>query len=175
MYQKRRAIYWLVLTAGAALTAIAAILPQQSPPPPPAIYSGTVEINGAMGSDAPSFGEIVAVIGEYESDSATVFNGTYGGLILGPPNDSFGGQTIRFFWVEGTQRVAASESGVFRVSGTPQLKTLNLSFPGSPRSPVTEKSVDRWMLGKVLIGLIVVTIIFRGAMWAIRKERPPEW
>lgn len=175
MYERRRAICWLVLTAGVGLMAIAAIFPQQSPPPPPIIYSGTVEIIGAMGSDAPSFGEILAVIGEYESDSGKVFNGTYDGLILGPPNGNYEGEEVRFFWVEGTQRVPATESERFRATAMPQLKTFNLEFPRSPRSPVPEKSVDRWMIGKVLIGLIVVTIVFRGAMWAIRKERPPEW
>ena len=175
MYQKRRAICWLVLTVGAALTAIAAILPQQSPPPPPAIYSGTVRIIGALNSEPPSFGDIVAVMGEYESDSVSVFNGTYDGLILGPPNTSHEGQTVQFFWVEDVRRVPASESEIFHASGTPQLKTLNLSFTRSPRSPVPEESVDRSILGKALVGLIVITIIVRGVYWAITRKKPMEW
>ena len=128
-----------------------------------------------MGSDAPSFGEIIAVIDEYESDGTAVFQGTYDGLILGPPNSSYEGETIRFFWIEGTQRVPSAQSEIFHASGVPQLKTFNLSFPRSPRSPVNVNRVDRWMLGKVVIGVIAVTIVVRGAMWAIRKERPLEW
>ncbi len=97
------------------------------PPPLPIIYSGSVTVAGAPTVEGL---RVLAVVDGYESASVAVEGGRYAGLTVAPPGPSYLGKRVRFFLASGGGRVQAAEGDTFRTGGTPELKRLDLAFPG---------------------------------------------
>ena len=119
---------------GAALVLLGALLlvggcgkeEEKGPPPLPMIYSGSVMV---AGTPAPKGLRVLALVDGYESGAVTVEGGRYAGLTVAPPGSSYLGKRVQFFLVAGGRRVQAVEVDAFRTGGTPELKSLDLSFP----------------------------------------------
>ena len=96
--------------------------------PLPTIYSGTVTV---AGETAPDGIIIFAMVGDYipPNASATVTNGRYVGLTVGPPDTSYAGQIITFH----IETVQANETTPFVVRPLPErVDNFDLSFPNLP-------------------------------------------
>lgn len=66
---------------------------QHGPPPLPALYSGAVLVGGETPPDGLT---ITARVLDYESQPSTITGGRYELIIVGPPDESFIGETIAF-------------------------------------------------------------------------------
>ena len=161
-----------LLSLALALASLAAAHAQEGQPPLPTVYSGSVTVGSGAAADGLT---VVAVLQEYESNGVPVKGGRYAGLTVSPPSASYQEKTIRFFLVDGPERVTAVEADIFQTEGTPQLKTLDLTFPRLPGEPVTREGFDRSNLAWALGGLIVVTIAVRAVLWIVKKWRPEGW
>jgi hypothetical protein len=95
-------------------------LEAQGIPPIPALYSGTV----LVGNETPPDGlTITARILDFESQPSTITDGKYELLIVGPPDESFIGETITFH----LDSLQADQTDIY-VPGSVDL-SFDLTFP----------------------------------------------
>ena len=129
----------VLLLAGAALALEPRTAAAQSPPPAPTVYSGTATAGGAPVPDGYRIvARVVANVGTYQSDPVTVRGGRYGSLEVSPPGVAFSGRPVTFHLGD----VQAMETGVYRSTGRPEIKTgFNLTFPSVPEPTPTPPPV----------------------------------
>ena len=129
----------VLLLAGAALALEPRTAAAQSPPPAPTVYSGTATAGGAPVPDGYRIvARVVANVGTYQSDPVTVRGGRYGSLEVSPPGVAFSGRPVTFHLGD----VQAMETGTYRSTGRPEIKTgFNLTFPSVPEPTPTPPPV----------------------------------
>jgi hypothetical protein len=131
------------LTLVALLTTVAVTLvilgaaPRQGVPLP-LTYSGTVTIQGRPAEAGLSLVGCVQECQRYESQPATTRGGgSYRGLVVGPPDDSFLDKQITFWIVTESGRIRAAETATYKVPSDPAGLTprLNLTFTEAVPAP----------------------------------------
>ena len=129
----------VLLLAGAALALEPRTAAAQSPPPAPTVYSGTATAGGAPVPDGYRIvARVVANVGTYQSAPVTVRGGRYGSLEVSPPGVAFSGRPVTFHLGD----VQAMETGTYRSTGRPEIKTgFNLTFPSVPEPTPTPPPV----------------------------------
>ena len=129
----------VLLLAGAALALEPRTAAAQSPPPAPTVYSGTATAGGGPVPDGYRIvARVVANVGTYESAPVTVRGGRYGSLEVSPPGVAFSGRPVTFHLGD----VQAMETGTYRSTGRPEIKTgFNLTFPSVPEPTPTPPPV----------------------------------
>ena len=151
----------VLLLAGAALALEPRTAAAQAPPPAPTVYSGTATVGGAPVPDGYRIvARVVANVGTYQSDPVTVRRGRYGSLEVSPPGVAFSGRPVTFHLGD----VQAMETGTYRSTGRPEIKTgFNLTFssvpeptPTPPPVPPTPTVKPLQALPGVFSGTIVV-------------------
>ena len=121
----------LVASAAIALT-ILGTAPRQGVPLP-LIYSGNVTVQGEAASGGLSLVACVdgCELPGYKSAPVTTrADGSYKGLVVGPPNEKFLRKRITFWIVTEFEPIQASETPVYKVPSTPAglTPTLDLTF-----------------------------------------------
>ena len=129
----------VLLLAGAALALEPRTAAAQSPPPAPTVYSGTATAGGGPVPDGYRIvARVVANVGTYQSAPVTVRGGRYGSLEVSPPGVAFSGRPVTFHLGD----VQAMETGTYRSTGRPEIKTgFNLTFPSVPEPTPTPPPV----------------------------------
>jgi hypothetical protein len=157
---ERRFIVELVKTMTAVFAAVIvsiSIVGQsfaQSPPPLPNIYFGNVT---ADGSPVPDGFTIHGQVGEYVSQSVTINDSKYQGLIVGPPNASFVGSEIVFLLGD----IPANEKDVFQPGELPVVKSnFDLTFSNLPGlTPTPVPSTSTTMLTVLGISMLLLSLL----------------
>lgn len=126
----------LILTLAAAIFPSDTLAQGGGPPPGGIVYYGEATVGGAP---VPDGSEIVARVGDYESNSVAVSEGKYASLSVASPHAPHAGQTINFFLGD----VQADQTDIYQPHGIPVIKTgFNLTFSSLPEpTPVTQPSV----------------------------------
>ena len=114
--------------------------------PLPLIYSGNVMVQGQAAPGGLSLVACADGCESYESGPITTrANGSYKGLVVGPPNDEFLNTQITFWIVTDFGRIQASETPAYNIPRDPSGLTpkLDLTFtdplplpPPAPPTPV---------------------------------------
>ena len=191
-----RRTFWVVVTAVAAVGLTVGLVfavqtsnsvPAQDPPPPPVVYSGTISIEG---EPAPEGLLLAACVrgcdsGWQSSEDKgeavrTGEDGTYEGLIVAPPDDSFVGEETTFWMVSDFGRIQANEIIPFS-SGIPLARTLDLTFdepvpsPQSPTpipipGPLTAEDAD--INGDGMVDVLDLVFVARNLGWVLGEPTP---
>ena len=99
-------------------------------PPLPIVYQGEVYVDGQLLTEAA---ELTARIGDWESRPATVQDGAFDALVVGPPSVAYVGRDITFHLGE----LVASQQFTFSLLTQPSFEPLRLDFtrPAEQQTP----------------------------------------
>ena len=134
---------WLLtLAVGAAMVLLpsAYVAAQDEPPgPPPSLpilFDGEVLVNGEPPT-GPA--ELVARVGDWETNPVAVEEGAFRSLIVAPPDISYAGETVTFHLLVasagGPSDLQASYTFEFPLLEEPRLESVTLEFQAQAEEP----------------------------------------
>ena len=170
-----RLIVVAALTAGATAAIMSEAAGAQEEPlgAAPVIYSGLAKVSG---TPVPAGLLLVArvVSGDVTVESPAVVvgeGGMYRGLIVAPPDSTFGNKTVTFH-LDGVQ---AQTTDIFKVTGIPQLKRIfDLSFPALPEPTPTPAPTPTVTPTVTPTPEIALPAVYSGALAAAGADIPAD-